>query len=147
MIGIAILAAASVAAAPAPPKPHCPGDTTLEINDCRSAQLTAAEKDLSRYLAAARKRLTSEAADDVGAKAALADLDKTEAAWKIYRKAQCDAVYDYWQSGTIRTVMALTCEIDLTRQHMHAVWSAWLTYMDSTPPILPEPSTKSWPAN
>ena len=144
MIGIIVMAAASVAVAPAP---KCPGDTTLQINDCRRAELTAAEQDLARYLAAARQRLTSEAADDEGAKAALADLNKTETVWEAYRRAQCDAVYDYWQSGTIRTVMALTCEVDLTRQHTHAVWSAWLSYMDSTPPILPEPSTKPWPAN
>lgn len=142
MIGFALLAAASVAAAPAT---HCPGDTTLEINDCRSAELAKAEADLRRYLAAARKRLKSEAADDAGAKAALADLDKTETAWKAYREAQCNAVYDYWQSGTIRTVMALSCEIDATRQHTHTIWSTWLTYMDSTPPILPEPSNKPAP--
>lgn len=143
MIGIAVLAAASVAAAPGPT--HCPGDNTLEINDCRSAELAAAEADLARYLAAARTRLKADGADDPGSAAALADLDKTETAWKAYRTAQCDAVYDYWQAGTIRTVMALSCEIDLTRQHTHTVWSSWLTYMDSTPPILPEPSTKPAP--
>jgi uncharacterized protein YecT (DUF1311 family) len=142
MIGIIVLAVASVAAAPAP---KCPGDTTLEINDCMSAELAKAESDLQRFLAAARKRLKSEAADDAGAEAALGDLDKTETAWKAYREAQCGAVYDYWQSGTIRSAMQLTCEIDLTRQHTHTVWSQWLTYMDSTPPILPEPSTKPAP--
>jgi uncharacterized protein YecT (DUF1311 family) len=146
LIGIAILAAASVAAAPAPaPKLHCPGDSTPEINDCRAAELAKAEAELARYLAEARKRLKADGADDPGSAAALAGLDKTETAWKAYREAQCDAVYDYWQAGTIRTVMALNCEIDLTRQHTHTVWSNWLTYMDSTPPILPEPSTKPAP--
>lgn len=140
MIGIIVLAAASIAAAP-PPAPKCPGDTTLEINDCMSAELAKAETDLKRYVAAARKRLKSESADSPDAAAALVDLDKIETAWAAYREAQCNAVYDYWKSGTIRTSMALTCEIDLTRQHTHAVWDAWLTYMDSTPPILPEPST------
>ena len=119
------------------------------MNGARRARLLAelgkAETDLQRYLAAARKRLKSEAADDAGAKAALGDLDKTETAWKAYREAQCGAVYDYWQAGMIRTAMELTCEIDLTRQHTHTVWSQWLTYMDSTPPILPEPSTKPAP--
>jgi len=142
MIGIIIMAAASVAAAPAP---KCPGETTLEINDCMSSQLAKSEADLQRYVAAARTRLKSEAADDAGAKAALGDLDKTETAWKAYREAQCGAVDDYWQAGTIRTSMEITCEINLTRQHTHDVWSAWLTYMDSTPPILPEPSTKPAP--
>jgi uncharacterized protein YecT (DUF1311 family) len=144
VIGIIVLAAASVAAAHAP-APKCPGETTLAINDCMGAELARAEANLKRYVAAARKRLTSEAADDAGAKAALGDLDKTETAWTAYRKAQCGAVYDYWQAGTIRGSMELACEINLTRQHTHDVWSAWLTYMDSTPPILPEPSTKPTP--
>ena len=39
-------------------------------------------------------------------------------------------------AGTIRGTMELNCEIFLTRQ---ACWSEWLTYMDDTPPILPEP--------
>jgi uncharacterized protein YecT (DUF1311 family) len=138
MIGIALLAAAGVAAAP-PPKLHCPGDNTLEINDCQAARLATAEDELKRYLAAARKRLQSEAADDAGVAKALAGFDKMQAIWTGYRDAECGAVFDYWSSGTIRTSMELTCEIDLTRQRTHTVWSAWLTYMDSTPPILPEP--------
>ena len=138
MIGIVI--AMGVAAAP-PPQPHCPGDNTIEINDCMSAQLASAEAELKRYLAAVRTRLKSEAIDDPDAGVALAEIDKAETAWQAYRAAQCDAVYDYWKAGTIRGAMSLTCEIDLTRQHTHTVWSAWLTYMDSTPPILPEPST------
>ncbi len=74
---------------------------------------------------------------------ALAEFDKAQTAWIAYRDAECGAIYDYWSSGTIRNTIALTCEIDLTRRHTHTVWSEWLTYMDSTPPILPEPSTAS----
>jgi uncharacterized protein YecT (DUF1311 family) len=144
MLGIVLLAAASVAAAREPPL-HCPGDNTLEINDCLGAELAKAEAVLKRYIDAARKRLKSEAADDPGAAAALVDLDKTQTAWLAYRGAECDSVYDYWQAGTIRTSMEITCEIDLTRRRTHQVWSEWLTYMDSTPPILPEPSTKPAP--
>ena len=70
---------------------------------------------------------------------ALVDFDKAETLWTSYREAECGAVYDYWRAGTIRTSMELTCEIDLTQRHTHTVWSEWLTYMDSTPPILPEP--------
>ncbi len=143
MIAIAVLATITALAAAPPPK--CPGDNTIEINDCMSATLTKAQGDLDRYLAAARKRLKSEAADDAGSAAALADLDKVQAAWVAYSKSDCDAVYDAWSAGTIRTAMALTCEIDLTRQRTHTVWSEWLTYMDSTPPILPEPSTAPAP--
>jgi hypothetical protein len=33
----------------------------------------------------------------------------------------------------------LSCQIKLTQLHTHTIWLEWLTYMDSTPPILPEP--------
>jgi uncharacterized protein YecT (DUF1311 family) len=143
MISFAVLATVTALAAPPPPK--CPGDNTIEINDCMSATLTKAQGDLDRYLAAARTRLKSEAKDDTGAAAALVDLDKVQAAWVAYSRADCAAVYDYWSAGTIRDSMELTCEIDLTRRRTHTVWSEWLTYMDSTPPILPEPSTAPAP--
>ena len=139
---VVLAAAASMAAAPAP-GPKCPGESTIEINDCQSATLATAEADLQRYLAAARKRLQSDAADDAGVAKALAQFDKVQSAWTAYRAAECDALYDYWSGGTIRTTIELTCEIDLTRARTHTVWSDWLTYMDSTPPVLPEPSTAS----
>ena len=140
MIAIVVLAAASVAAAP---PPHCPGDSTIEINECLGAELAKAEDELKRYLGAVRRRLQSETSDSPDAGAALADIDKAQVAWTAYRKAECDGVYDYWKAGTIRTAMALNCEIELTRRRTHTVWSEWLTYMDSTPPILPEPSVES----
>ncbi|HEY1425941.1 MAG TPA: lysozyme inhibitor LprI family protein [Caulobacteraceae bacterium] len=143
---IAVLAgAASLAAAPAADAPasRCPGESTIEINDCQSAVLAKAEDELKRYLDEARKRLKSEAADDAGAAKALSAFDKVQAAWIAYRAADCDALYDYWSAGTIRNTIALTCEIDLTRARTHTVWSEYLTYMDSTPPLLPEPSTAS----
>jgi uncharacterized protein YecT (DUF1311 family) len=146
---IAVLAAAAALAAAPPadaasaPAIKCPGESTIEINDCQSAVLAKAEAELRRYLDEARKRLKSEAADDPGVAKALAGFDKTQAAWVAYRGADCDALYDYWSAGTIRGTIALTCEIDLTRARTHTVWSEYLTYMDSTPPDLPEPSTAS----
>ena len=149
MIIITVLAAAaSLAAAPPPdaasgPAPKCPGEATVEINDCQSAVLAKAEAEQKRYLAAARQRITAAAADDAGAAKALAQFDKVQAAWAAYREADCGALYDYWSAGTIRGTIALTCQIDLTRARTHTVWSEYLTYMDSTPPDLPEPSTAS----
>ena len=144
MIALAILAAATSLAATRAPPP-CPGDSTPEINACLGQQLDAANSDLGRYVTAARRRLKSEAqgGDGHAAAMALADFDRAEQAWTAYLKAECGAVYDYWSDGTIRTSMELTCEIDLTRRHTHTVWSEWLTYMDSTPPILPEPPAAS----
>jgi uncharacterized protein YecT (DUF1311 family) len=144
MISLTILAAAtSLAAQPAPA--HCPGDNTLEINACLAGQLEAADTRLGRYVAAARTRVQRDAkeSDDAGGPRTLADFDKGEKLWSAYREAACGAVYDAWSGGTIRGAMELTCELALTRAHTHDVWSEWLTYMDSTPPILPEPAPKN----
>jgi uncharacterized protein YecT (DUF1311 family) len=123
--------------------PACPGGTTLEINRCYSGRLERAEADLARYIAAARKRLKQEAAEtdagDISASNAAKGFEVAEKTWASYRDAECGAVYSYWSTGTIRDVEALSCQTDLTRQHTHTIWLQWLTYMDSTPPILPEP--------
>jgi uncharacterized protein YecT (DUF1311 family) len=139
-----ILALAAPLAAPSAQRvATCPNAvTTLDMNSCFAAAATKADADLDRYLAAARARLDRDAAQmrgDPAVKRARAGLDTAETAWRKYREAECGAVYDYWSSGTIRDVQGLSCRIALTRAHTHAVWADWLTYMDSTPPVLPEP--------
>jgi uncharacterized protein YecT (DUF1311 family) len=114
------------------------------MNQCFSARSDKADAVLARYVAAARKRLEEEIAgappDDASAAKALRGFDAAEHAWANYRDAECGAVYDYWSGGTIRGTEQLSCQIDLTRRHTHTVWRLWLTYMDSTPPLLPEPA-------
>jgi hypothetical protein len=39
--------------------------------------------------------------------------------------------------------MALNCQIRLTRMRTYTIWLHWLTYMDSTPPLLPKPDIES----
>jgi len=132
-----ILAGASAAEAQAGDCPNAV--STVEINGCLAGELDRANAELHRYVMAAGKRVRQDS-DGPGA---AAGFDKAEAAWAAYREAECGAVYDYWSGGTIRGAMSLTCRIDLTRAHTHRIWSLWLTYMDSTPPILPEPRTSA----
>ena len=136
------LAATLSASPPADPAP-CPDGTTIDLNRCHGDRLAAAEADLARYLAAARRRLGQEAAaaqpGETGVAQARRGLDVAETAWARYRQAACGAVYDYWSAGTIREIEMLDCQITLTRLHTRDLWRQWLTYMDSTPPILPEP--------
>jgi uncharacterized protein YecT (DUF1311 family) len=123
--------------------PACQGETTLDTNRCFGAKLERANADLSRYVAAVRARLKREAAEATSGDTSAADAAKgfeaAERAWASYRKAECGAVFSYWSGGTIRDVEELDCQIELTRLHTHTIWLRWLTYMDSTPPILPEP--------
>jgi uncharacterized protein YecT (DUF1311 family) len=139
---LALAMAGGVAAAAAANSKPCPGDTTRAIEACLESDARNADADLARYVAAARARLTREAKGEPGnpqSARALAGLDRAEAAWALYRKAECDAIYAWWEDGTIRGAMSETCWTGLTRLHTHTIWRDWLTYMDSTPPILPEP--------
>lgn len=133
-------ATAMLASAPAT---TCQGDTTVEMNACAAAALEAEEAILARYASAARQRLRQSVKDigaaDQGPVEALKGFEAAEIAWRSYRDADCGAVYAYWSSGTIRNLKAIDCRIYQTRVHAHALWRQWLTYADSTPPVLPEP--------
>lgn len=120
------------------PQPRCPDAvTTIEVNACLGAALADVDKEMDRYYDAAVARLKAE--DRAPADEALLELARAQAAWRTYRDAECGAVYSYWREGTIRTSVALSCQISLTRLRVFSLWRDWLTYPDSTPPILPRP--------
>ncbi|NOH31980.1 DUF1311 domain-containing protein [Vibrio chagasii] len=105
---------------------------TLEINHCAALELESAQVELDKYLAASFEHN----ADDVE----LVDAIKgAQESWQAYMTAHCDSVYTQWRDGSIRGLMALSCKTKLTKQRTHEVWENFLTYMDSTPPVLPEP--------
>jgi len=125
--------------------PICSGPSTPEVNACFVEYSRRADRELDRYVAAARKRLMDEANDDPkrqAPKTALAEFDAAQAAWVAYRKAECTAYYDWWSEGTIRGAMYGGCWVSATKSRTEAIWSSWLHYMDSTPPLMPEPFKK-----
>ncbi len=105
---------------------------TLEINQCMHRDLIAAEKVMDNYLAKSLERYSE---NDV----TVVSIKKGHEAWLIYREQHCGAVYDTWRDGTIRTAMGLGCKLELTHQRTQVLWQSFLTYVDSTPPLLPEP--------
>lgn len=125
-----IIAVTLMLAAAAP----CPGSTTREVEQCLAADLSRADAELNRYYVAAVRRLTDERQP-----AALAKLRASERAWIQHRDAECDAVWEYWKGGTIRGTFSTECRVRLTRDRTMAIWRNWLTYVDSTPPLLPRP--------
>lgn len=112
----------------------CPGMTTYDMNRCAAADLDTTQVRLDRYVIAARARNV-----DPDSAAILAAFDASQSAWKSYAESECNAVYERWKGGTIRGVMTLGCQIDLIDSRTHVIWENWLQYMDSTPPVLPEP--------
>ncbi|WP_375290505.1 DUF6265 family protein [Qipengyuania sp.] len=115
------------------PAASCPdAATTPEMNACWAARLGEVEARMERYFAAALDK--EKARPQLQAK-----MRSAQQAFAAYANGECDAVLEDWSDGTIRTVMALDCRIALTNARTHAIWQTWLTYPDSTAPVLPEP--------
>lgn len=109
--------------------------TTLDMNECYRAEFERSEERRSQYLKAALDRQS-----DSPELATM--ISRSDAAFTLYRDAECGAMYEDYKGGTIRSVISLTCRIDLTDRRTHTIWRNWLTYMDSTPPVLPEPKPR-----
>ncbi|MBP5979433.1 MAG: DUF1311 domain-containing protein [Halomonas sp.] len=106
---------------------------TFDTNRCAAIELEAAEDVLTHYL---EMSVEHNAFDPV-----LVDAIKVaQKQWQAYAAAHCGSVYTQWRDGTIRDAMGITCHTRLTKQRTHDIWQDFLTYMDSTPPVLPEPS-------
>lgn len=127
------------------PPAECAGSSTPERDLCAAAYAQRADRELDRYVAAARMRLLDEAKATPGSTAsaeALSQFDKSQAAWVAYRKAECDAVYSWWSEGTIRGALYLDCWQGATKSRTGAILSTWLGFMDSTEPLMPPPAAK-----
>lgn len=106
--------------------------STLDVNYCIGVELGKHEDRLAKYYKAVEERISYDPET-------VAELAVSQKAWEEYRETYCSAVYSYWRDGTIRGAMHLSCQIDLTVERTHTIWRDYLTYMDSTPPVLPEP--------
>ena len=98
-----------------------------------------ADAELNSYYSAAMERLADQGEDYAQARLELRDAQR---AWINYRDAECGAVFTSWYPGSIARTMAADCSDRLTRARTHAIWAHWLTFADSTPPLLPEPPTE-----
>lgn len=85
------------------------------------------------YLAAAKAKYA-------GDEQILAAIEKSEEEFEAYKQAECSPIYSKFGAGSIRTSEAILCGNDLIARRTHTIWRNWLTYPDSTPPDLPEPS-------
>ncbi|MFA0227221.1 lysozyme inhibitor LprI family protein [Vibrio splendidus] len=105
---------------------------TIEINHCASIELETAQVELDQYLEASFEHNAYDAE-------LVSSIKMAQDSWQAYMTAHCDSVYTQWRDGLVRGLMALSCKTKLTKQRTHEVWENFLTYMDSTPPVLPEP--------
>ncbi|RFA24717.1 hypothetical protein CAI21_20655 [Alkalilimnicola ehrlichii] len=110
--------------------------TTPDINYCAYQEVLAAEEVMDRYLAASRERFAEEPE-------VVAAIDTAQESWLEYRDKHCGSVYTLWSGGSVRGLMANQCRLDSTEHRTYELWQAFLTFMDSTPPVLPEPKRDS----
>lgn len=106
--------------------------TTFEINQCAAMELDKANQQLAYYLDTALEHNSDDAELVEAIKAAQQD-------WERYANTHCQAVYTQWRDGTIRGAMALSCMTQQTQGRTHEIWQRFLTFMDSTAAVLPEP--------
>ncbi len=106
---------------------------TFEINQCASMALDSAQAELTKYLEASFEHNAND--PDLVSAIQVAQKD-----WQSYMSSHCNSVYTQWRDGSIRGVLAISCKTQLTRQRTHEIWKNFLTYMDSTAPVLSEPS-------
>lgn len=104
----------------------------VDIRSCAAIAAKHAGETLDLYYRMAKLKL---AGDDP----AIAALNKSQLAWNDYLESHCHAVYELWASGSIQNRKYDNCTQRLSRQRTYEIWSAYLTYIDSTPPVLPEP--------
>lgn len=116
----------------------CPGNTTPEVNACLGSEYSQADMDLNKYYKAAIQQLRTQSS-----KRAVRELINAQKAWITYRDSECRAIRDKHWGGTIASSMEASCLIRTTRLRTYLIWRNWLTYPDSTPPLLPRPDTKS----
>ncbi|MGS0681430.1 lysozyme inhibitor LprI family protein [Shewanella sp. 125m-7] len=106
--------------------------STIALNQCAAQTLDAANIELQTYLAKIYQHKSYD--PELVSAIKLAQVD-----WQQYLQSHCDSIYTQWRDGTIRGVMTISCKTKLTRQRTHEVWGNFLTYVDSTPAVLPEP--------
>lgn len=105
---------------------------TLEDSQCMTGEVARADKKLNTYLQSAKARLKKDGDSKL-------NLDTAQNAWAQYRTLHCGDVYTYWEQGSIRYRQSAQCQLDLIQSRTHDIWKAYLTYADSTPPVLPAP--------
>ena len=133
LVALVWLGSVAASATATAAKPVCDDSkNNAEDKQCMAAEVEKAHEKLADYLAVAKERIATQKIQGV-------DLDTAQADWLRYRTAHCRDVYQYWIEGTHRHRAGAQCVLELTQTRTRDIWSAYLTFADSTPPLRPEP--------
>lgn len=106
--------------------------TTVDINQCAAIELKSEQAKLDKYLKASFEHNSHDPK-------LVAAIKLAQQGWQAYMSSHCGSLYTQWRTGTIREIIAINCKTELTQQRTYELWEHFLTYMDSTPPVLPDP--------
>ena len=117
----------------------CTGSDTISMAQCMDGKIERATAQLKHYRAVAFIRFHDEGAthDPATAKA----LENAAVVADAFRATYCDAVYQKWIEGSIRYAMHQGCTLRMINRETQDIWRDFLTYVDSTPPLLPKPKS------
>lgn len=115
--------------------------STMEQNICAGRDVAALERNLQHYTDTAYALIRENADGDP--EALVAEIKEGERLWKAYVEAACGAVYTQWSGGTIRNVMAASCQMELIRERTHHIWREYLVTMEGQA-RLPEPERSEY---
>ena len=110
--------------------------STMEQNICAGREVESLKANLRLYTDTAYALIRENAEEDP--EALIAEIAEGERLWSAYVDAACDAVYTNWSGGTIRNVMAASCQMELIRERAHHIWREYLVTMEGLSK-LPEP--------
>jgi len=107
--------------------------TTYNTMDCLKINIIEAETVLNHYFTESKKRYANDTK-------LISLMNESQKRWLSYRESECSAVYQMWIEGSIRVIVAGNCRLNMTKKRTHEIWETYLTYQDSTPPILKNPN-------
>jgi uncharacterized protein YecT (DUF1311 family) len=106
-------------------QPLCPkAMTTLDINECYSAELEKTDANYTKLVRVLGVLLRS--GEEAGTAApARIPFDDAEDAWHKYRESACHAAGAQYEGGTIRPSIEIGCSLTITRHHMDELWDLY----------------------
>lgn len=119
---VALLALLPGGPVPAQQPDSCKGPTTAELRLCASEALRAAERQMRRYLDAARAVARP-----------ASKLDSAQDAWTRYRDRACSGAGGQFEGGSLQPVVVLDCRMRLTRERTRELWRGYLAEQGGLP--------------
>jgi uncharacterized protein YecT (DUF1311 family) len=107
-------------------------NTDKDVENCIYQELKQSTDNLNTYLYSA---LGHHSGDDKTIK----NIKSTQVFWNKYIKFYCGNIYEFWQGTSIAIVKNMECNIRVNKYRTFELWQSYLTYEDSTKPVLKAP--------